>query len=63
MTKTASPTSYNAPGIAITYTYIVRNTGNSTLTTIPLTDTYEANYLQFLSADPAPNSNTMAASR
>ncbi|MFN8483463.1 MAG: GEVED domain-containing protein [Anaerolineae bacterium] len=46
----------------VTFEVIVRNTGNSTLTTIPLTDTYEANYLQFLSADPAPNSNTTSGS-
>ncbi|MFN8473142.1 MAG: GEVED domain-containing protein [Anaerolineae bacterium] len=46
----------------VTFDIIVRNTGNSTLTTIPLTDTYESNYLQFLSADPQPNSSTTSGS-
>ena len=31
MTKSASPTTFAAPGVAIAYTYIVRNTGNTTL--------------------------------
>lgn len=33
----------------------IRNVGNSTIATLPLTDTYEAEYLAFVSATPAPN--------
>lgn len=31
LVKTASPTTYSAPGISIGYTYVVRNTGNVTI--------------------------------
>ncbi len=31
LTKTASPTTFTAPGVAIAYTYVVRNTGNTTI--------------------------------
>ncbi len=46
----------------VTFDVTVRNTGNSTLATIPLTDTYESSYLQFVSAEPQPNSNTTSGS-
>jgi len=31
LTKTPSPTTFAAPGVAISYTYVVRNTGNATI--------------------------------
>ncbi len=37
--KSASPTSFNGPGQTITYTFVVTNTGNDTLTGIAVTDT------------------------
>ncbi len=46
----------------VVFDIVVRNTGNSTLATIPLTDTFESNYLQFVSADPPPNSSTTSGS-
>ncbi|NBD30685.1 MAG: hypothetical protein GVY31_11695, partial [Alphaproteobacteria bacterium] len=36
--KTASPTAFSAPGEVITYTYTVENTGDSTLSSVALTD-------------------------
>jgi uncharacterized repeat protein (TIGR01451 family) len=36
--KSAAPTSFNAPGQTITYTYVVRNTGNVTLNPVTLSD-------------------------
>jgi uncharacterized repeat protein (TIGR01451 family) len=43
-------------GQNFTYTIEVRNSGNVTLTVVPLTDTYDATYLSFLRATPAPDS-------
>ena len=36
--KTASPTSFTAPGTAITYSYLVTDTGNTTLLAVGVTD-------------------------
>src|SRR5262249_26380114 len=36
--KTAAPTSFDAPGRTITYTYVVTNTGNVTLNPVTLSD-------------------------
>jgi uncharacterized repeat protein (TIGR01451 family) len=38
LTKTASPTHFSAPGTTITYTYVIKNTGNVTLDPVSLTD-------------------------
>jgi uncharacterized repeat protein (TIGR01451 family) len=38
LAKTASATSYSAPGTAITYSYLVTNTGNVDLTAVSVTD-------------------------
>ena len=39
----------------VTFTIRITNTGNTTLLTVPLTDTYDAAYLTFVSATPQPN--------
>ncbi len=39
----------------VTFTIRITNTGNTTLGTVPLTDTYDTAYLTFASADPEPN--------
>ena len=38
LAKTASPTTFSAPGVLITYSYVVTNTGNVTLTSVHVTD-------------------------
>jgi uncharacterized repeat protein (TIGR01451 family) len=38
LVKSASPTSFSAPGTVITYSYTVTNTGNVTLTAVNVTD-------------------------
>ncbi len=43
-------------GDVVTFTVQVQNTGGVALTQIPLTDTFDATYLRFLRADPAPDS-------
>jgi hypothetical protein len=36
--KSAAPTTYSAPGVTITYTYVVTNSGNAPLSNIALSD-------------------------
>jgi uncharacterized repeat protein (TIGR01451 family) len=38
LNKSSSPTSFSAPGVVITYSYLVSNSGNMTLTNIAVTD-------------------------
>lgn len=45
-------------GDAITFDIAVRNVGNTLLTTVPLTDTYDTSYLSFSSASVAPDDPT-----
>ena len=39
----------------IDYEIIIRNRGNTTIATLPLTDTFESYYLEFVSATPTPD--------
>ncbi len=39
----------------IDYEIIIRNRGNTTIATLPLTDTFESYYLEFVSATPQPD--------
>ncbi|MBX2997316.1 MAG: DUF11 domain-containing protein [Caldilineaceae bacterium] len=39
---------------SVSYTIAITNTGATTLTVVPLVDTYDPTYLQFVSAIPAP---------
>jgi hypothetical protein len=48
-------------GQDLTFTIQVRNTGNVTLTVVPLTDTYHTAYLTYLSAAPSPDTETPGA--
>jgi large repetitive protein len=55
MMKTASPTTFSAPGVSIAYTYVVKNTGNITLpaaTVISVSD----NKIASVSCPPLPAS-------
>jgi uncharacterized repeat protein (TIGR01451 family) len=52
LTKSASVTSYSVPGTLITYSYLVTNTGNVTLSAISVTDPHIG-----LSAISCPNSS------
>jgi uncharacterized repeat protein (TIGR01451 family) len=45
------------PGDPVSFTITVRNTGDVTVTVLPLTDTYNVAYLQFVSANPFPTSS------
>ncbi|NPA91664.1 MAG: DUF11 domain-containing protein [Chloroflexi bacterium] len=45
-------------GDTITYTLSVENTGNTVLTTVPVTDTFDTTFLSFVSANPAPDSTS-----
>ncbi len=44
-------------GQEVTFTVHITNTGDSALTTLPLTETFGAGYLTFLDAQPAPTSS------
>jgi uncharacterized repeat protein (TIGR01451 family) len=44
------------PGQVITFELAITNTGNVTITNLPLRDTYDENYLTFRSASVAPDS-------
>ena len=52
LAKTASPTTFSGPGVVITYSYAVTNTGNVTLTSVHVTDPMSG-----LSAVNCPNSS------
>jgi len=45
-------------GEDVTFTLVVTNTGDTTLTTVPVEDTYDATYLTFASASPGQSSAT-----
>jgi uncharacterized repeat protein (TIGR01451 family) len=49
---TASPVSAGSP---VQFRIVVTNTGNITLATVPLTDSYQTAYLSFTGATPAPD--------
>ena len=44
------------PGEPATFTVVVRNAGSSTLTTVPVSDTYDTAHLAYAGASPAPDS-------
>ncbi len=46
-----------APGDPISFTIIITNTGDTWLTTIPLQDNYDTEYLTYIDADPASKDN------
>ena len=48
-------------GQEATFNILVTNTGDTDLATVPLTDNYDPVYLEFLSADPAPDVITAGA--
>ena len=48
-------------GQEVTFTLRITNTGNVPLTTLPVTDTFDTEYLTFLGADPAPSSQARSA--
>ncbi|MBE7469418.1 MAG: IgGFc-binding protein [Anaerolineales bacterium] len=43
------------PGQVITFNLTITNTGSTTITTLPLEETYNTSHLTFLNADPPPN--------
>ncbi|MGB5049183.1 MAG: choice-of-anchor Q domain-containing protein, partial [Caldilineaceae bacterium] len=45
-------------GQEVTFTLRITNTGDSALTTLPLTDTFDSTYLSFLAASPAADSSS-----
>jgi uncharacterized repeat protein (TIGR01451 family) len=47
-------------GDRIRYTIVVTNTGDTSLVTVPLTDTYDRSALQYVSASPAPQATAPA---
>jgi len=47
-------------GDDVVFDIVVRNTGDTTLVTVPLRDTFEDADLEFVSADPAPNDTATA---
>ncbi len=55
LTKTLTSANPVYVGQAVIYEITVVNTGTTTLATVPLTDTYDATYLSYSSASPAPN--------
>ncbi|MEM7535290.1 MAG: hypothetical protein AAF639_24145 [Chloroflexota bacterium] len=48
------------PGAAITFTVRITNTGTSTITTLPLTDTYSTAYLTYVGLRTTPESDSTA---
>ncbi len=46
-----------APGDPISFTITIKNTGSTWLTVIPLRDSYDMNYISYVSADPASDDN------
>ncbi len=48
-------------GDVLTYTIRITNTGNTVLNTVPLTDTYTTDYMDFVSAVPVPDKVDEAA--
>lgn len=45
----------------VSYTIAITNTGSTALTSVPLSDTYDPAYLEFVSADPAPDQTAEGA--
>lgn len=54
------PCGYYGVGDPIQFTITITNTGNTTLVTVPLVDTYDPTYLSFSAATPTPNLTTLA---
>ena len=52
-----NPAGIVALGIEITFTIRITNTGTTALTVVPLQDIYDASYLTFVRANPAPTSS------
>ncbi|MEM7538796.1 MAG: SdrD B-like domain-containing protein [Chloroflexota bacterium] len=46
------------PGATVTFTIRITNTGTTTITTLPLTDTYNATYLTYISLRTTPEADT-----
>ena len=53
LAKSASPTTYSAPGVVIGYTYVVRNTGNATIV-LPATISVSDNKIASVSCPALP---------
>ncbi len=47
-----------APGDPVSFTITIENTGDTVLTVIPIRDTYDTDYLSFVSADVTPDDAT-----
>jgi len=60
LTKTRIGPQRVAQGETVRFDVTIQNTGNVTITTLPLTDTYDPTALTFVSAMPAPNSTVPA---
>lgn len=58
VTKTLDPPECNLAGVGdvVTFTINIENVGNTTITHLPLEDTYEADCMDFNAAIPEPNS-------
>ncbi len=51
------PVGIVAVGVEISYTIRITNTGSTALAVVPLQDLYDASFLTFVRANPAPNSS------
>ncbi len=57
ISKTRLSSNLVAVGDPVQFEIVVENTGDTVLTTVPLTDTYDTTYLSFSSANPTANDN------